>query len=159
MARVDFYHLQRWPLERALPELLERVLAGGMRAVVAAGSPERVRELDGLLWTYREDSWLPHAAAGDGDPVLQPVWLTAEAENPNSAEVLVLTDGADFAIAPPVVRCLDLFDATVPEHLEAARARWRRRRAEGHELVYWQQTAEGRWLEKAHEAGGKGTGA
>ena len=40
--RVDFYHLQSSPLERALPVLLERVLQSGKHAVVMAASEDRI---------------------------------------------------------------------------------------------------------------------
>ena len=38
MAEVGFYHLLTMPLDRALPKLLERAVAGGERVVVIAGS-------------------------------------------------------------------------------------------------------------------------
>lgn len=148
MARVDFYHLQRWPLEKALPTLLEKVLAAGHRAVVLAGSRARVEALNALLWTYDQDSWLPHGSAADGQPDLQPVWLTESDEKPNAADVLVLTDGTDSDHKAAFARCLDLFDGNDPEALEAARARWRACRGAGHETHYWQQTDRGGWQEK-----------
>lgn len=150
MARIDFYHLQKWPLERALPELLERALARGMTALVTAASPERVKDIDALLWTYREDSWLPHGAAGTGDPALQPVWVTDTAENPNGADLLVITEGADLLDPADFARCLDLFDGGIPDDVESARRRWVRHREAGHELAYWQQDGDGRWTEKAN---------
>ena len=52
MTEVSFYHLQRMPLDQALPKLLERVLERGMTAVVLAGSTERVDHLNDVLWTY-----------------------------------------------------------------------------------------------------------
>ena len=61
MTEVLFYHLEHQPLERVLPgaSLVERTLERGWRAVVQAGSEERVEALDTLLWTYREESFLP----------------------------------------------------------------------------------------------------
>ena len=56
------------PLERALPLLLEKTLERGWRAVVQAGSQERLDVLDQHLWTWREDSFLPHGTAKDGHP-------------------------------------------------------------------------------------------
>ncbi|WP_337996147.1 DNA polymerase III subunit chi [Oleispirillum naphthae] len=150
MARIDFYHLQKWPLERALPELLERALARGMTALVTAASADRVKDLDALLWTYREDSWLPHGAAGADDPASQPVWITDAAENPNGADLLVITEGADLLDPAGFARCLDLFDGGLPEDVESARRRWARYREAGHGLAYWQQDGEGRWTEKAN---------
>ena len=45
MTEVRFYHLQRKTLEDALPQILEKTLERGWRAVVMAGSEERVEAL------------------------------------------------------------------------------------------------------------------
>ncbi|MFN3076826.1 MAG: DNA polymerase III subunit chi [Alphaproteobacteria bacterium] len=148
MTRVDFYHLQKWPLERALPQLLDKVLRSGQRAVVLSASRERVEALNALLWTTPPDSWLPHGSAADGDADLQPIWLTETDHNPNRADVIVLTDGADTPRKGDYSRCLDLFNGNDPEALERARSRWRVCRDVGYELHYWQQTDSGRWQEK-----------
>lgn len=147
--QVGFYHLLRLPLDQALPRLLEKALAGGLRVVVMAGSAERVAYLDERLWTYADESWLPHGCARDGDAELQPVWLTDRDENPNGATVLVLCDGAVPARLDGYDRCLDVFDGNDPDAVAAARERWRRWKADGHVLIYYQQTERGGWEEKA----------
>jgi len=149
VTQIGFYHLTRLPLEQALPKLLEKALAAGLRVVVLAGSAERVVFLDDRLWTYADESWLPHGSARDGDPEAQPVWLTDHDENPNGATVLVACDGAKPAAVGGYARCLDLFDGNDPDAVMAARARWKQWKAEGHELVYYQQTERGGWDEKA----------
>ena len=68
MSEIAFYHLTRSPLEAALPKLLDKTLQAGKRAVVIAGSPERVEHLNGVLWSYDDASWLPHGSAKDGHP-------------------------------------------------------------------------------------------
>ncbi|HXV23548.1 MAG TPA: DNA polymerase III subunit chi [Alphaproteobacteria bacterium] len=149
MTEIGFYHLTRTPLERALPALLEKALAAGMRAVVMAGSEERIEALNQLLWSYEERSFLPHGSKRDGRPERQPVWLTTEDENPNGADCLVLTDGAVSTRVGAFRRCLDLFDGQDPDAVEAARLRWKDWKAAGHELSYWQQDESGRWQRKA----------
>lgn len=149
MTRIGFYHLTRWPLEDALPRLLEKVLAAGLRVVVLAGSPERVQSLSDRLWTYQPDSWLPHGSARDGEAALQPVWLTNEEENPNGATVLVACDGAVPTAIDGFDRCLDLFDGTDPQAVAAARLRWKQWKEAGHVLTYYQQGESGGWVEKA----------
>jgi len=149
MSRVDFYHLQKSPLERALPELLERVIANDLKAVVVAGSEARVQDLDSLLWSYRADSWLPHGSIEQGASESHPIWLTSKLENPNAAEVLVITEGVDIFDVKDFSRCLDLFDGTMGAEVEAARGRWKKAKDEGHDLIYWQQDENGRWTEKA----------
>ena len=41
-ADVMFYHLERQPLERVLPMLVEKTLERGWRAVIQVGSQERL---------------------------------------------------------------------------------------------------------------------
>lgn len=149
MTQIGFYHLLRMPLEQALPKLLEKALSAGMKAVVLAGSAERVEHLNGLLWTYDPDSWLPHGSRKDGEPDLQPVWLTDTDENPNGATALFCCDGAASARVADYTRVLDLFDGNDDQAVQAARERWKRWKADGHQLVYYQQTERGGWEEKA----------
>jgi DNA polymerase-3 subunit chi len=148
VTEIGFYHLTRTPLERALPKLLEKVVAGGMRAVVIAGSAERVEALDAALWTYEQLSFLPHGSARDGAAEEQPIWLTDKDENPNAASVLVLTDGAESAQLGAYARCLDMFDGRDADALASARNRWRALKSAGHSLAYWQQNEAGGWEKK-----------
>ncbi|MGH7045359.1 MAG: DNA polymerase III subunit chi [Stellaceae bacterium] len=148
MAEIGFYHLLSTPLERALPRLLERARAEGHVIVVRAGSAERVAQLDALLWTYDEASFLPHGSARDGNAAGQPIWLTDGDENPNGASMVVLVDGVAAGDLSAFTRCADLFDGNDPDAVAAARERWRGARAAGHALTYWQQTAAG-WGRRA----------
>jgi DNA polymerase III subunit chi len=149
MTEIRFYHLLRKTLEDALPQMLEMSLERGWRAVVMAGSPERVEALNQHLWTFRKDSFLPHGTASEGEAERQPVWLTARDENPNGASVLFLTDGAESAALAGYARVCELFDGNDGNAVAAARARWKRYKEAGHELSYWQQTARGGWERKA----------
>ena len=149
MTEVAFYHLEHAPLERVLPKLLEKAIERGYRALVRAGSPERVEALNTTLWTYDPDSFLAHGAAADGHAAEQPIYLTTGEENPNNATVLVLVDGADYADIAPFERCLDVFDGNDPAAVAAARERWSRLKGGGHQATYWQQSPEGRWEQKA----------
>ena len=148
MTEVAFYHLQVLPLERVLPRLLEKTLESGQRAVVMASSTERVEALNALLWTYHQDSWLPHGSARDGSPERQPVWLTTKDENPNGARFLFLTDGAESPNTGSFDRCFELFDGRDDAAVAAARRRWTAYRDAGHDLTYWQQTDRGSWERK-----------
>ncbi|MCC7166752.1 MAG: DNA polymerase III subunit chi [Rhodospirillales bacterium] len=150
MTAVGFYHLTRTPLEAALPKLLEKARAAGLRVLVLTGSPERSAALDSLLWTYDPDSWLVHGTAKDGleDAPLQPIWISDQDENRNQAECLVLVDGAESARLGDYARCLDLFDGRDEAAVAAARARWSKAKEAGHALTYWQQTESGGWSEK-----------
>ena len=148
MTQIGFYHLLHTPLEAALPRLLSKALDQGMRALVMAASPERVKDLDRALWTYDPKSFLPHGTAKDGWPEEQPVYLTSHEENPNGASLLVLTDGVEHGFMGAFERCLDMFDGNDAEAVAAARARWKRLAYDGHDLTYWQQSDQGGWEKK-----------
>jgi len=151
MPEVWFYHLQRQPLEHVLPVLLEKSIERNWRVVVQASSEERLDALDQLLWVYNEASFLPHGRPRDGDPEMQPILLTTETHNPNHALIRFFIDGT---LASPLLegpdaagytRVILLFDGNREEELADARAEWKRLKAAGCDLSYWQQSTAGRW--------------
>ena len=148
MTEIRFYHLSRNSLEQALPQLLEKVLERGWRAVVMAGSPERAEALAQHLWTYREGSFLPHGNAKDGFAEDQPIWLTEKDENPNGAKVLMLTDGAATQNTGTYDMICEIFDEATPGAVDSARTRWQAYKSSGANLTYWQQNEKG-WEKKA----------
>ena len=148
MAEVGFYHLLHSPLERALPKLLEKVLERGHRAIVLAGSNERVEILNTILWTYEENSWLPHGSASDGPPEAQPIFLTAEEENLNGADVLVTVDNRNPTKTQGFVRIIDMFEGQSDDLVLDARRRWQNYKDLGFKMIYWQQSETGNWEKK-----------
>ena len=150
MAEALFYHLTIHPLERALPTLIERTLEKGWRAVVRASSAERIAFLDNVLWTYRDESFLPHGCAGGETPERQPVYLTTGDEIPNQADVLFIVDQADTADFASATRTIVMFDGADEEAVAFAREQWKRAAA-AVTATYWRQDNSGRW-EKAAES-------
>lgn len=132
-----------------LPGLVERSLERGWKAVIHAGSAERVEALTQHLWTFRDDSFLAHGTKADGHASAQPIYLTDEDDNPNGAEVLFLVDGATRADISAFERSVYIFDGRDADAVEAARKAWAQAVKDGHEVTYWRQSAEGRW-EKAN---------
>jgi DNA polymerase III subunit chi len=146
---IYFYHLERRALEEVLPTLLERSLERGWRAAVQAASEERVEALNMLLWTYREESFLPHGTARDGSPETHPIYLTTGEDNPNGARVRFLVDGAVLTDVSPYARVVFIFDGRDEAAVARARADWRTAKDKGHAVSYWQQGEAGRWQRKA----------
>ncbi|MGJ3259406.1 MAG: DNA polymerase III subunit chi [Rhodospirillales bacterium] len=145
---IGFYHLTRSGLDRALPQLLQKTLGAGKRALVVLGSEERVKWYNDHLWTFDNAAWLPHGAAQDGDADMQPVWLDVTDANPNKAEFLFLADGGTSDRVADFERCFDLFDGRDDDAVADARERWKTLKDAGHELTYWQQGDRG-WEKKA----------
>lgn len=172
---ILFYHLERQTLEQTLPQLLELSLQRGWRVVVQAGSQARVDALNTHLWTYHEDSFLPHGVrvrgrgkeggkeggeedgeeggeedgAEDEFASAQPIWLTTTDETPNKADVLFLVDGAVRAEIGGFTRCIYMFDGADETALAAARVQWTQHKEQGFAAVYYQQSSAGKWEKKA----------
>jgi DNA polymerase-3 subunit chi len=150
MTEVLFYHLQRQPLEAVLPTLVAKSLERGWRAVVQAMSEERLAALDDHLWTFSDESFLPHGTERDAHPAEHPVLLTLSDGNRNEATIRFLVEGAPFpADGEAYQRVIVLFDGNDPDALAGAREQWRAVKAAGHDATYWQQDERGRWAKKA----------
>jgi DNA polymerase-3 subunit chi len=149
MTEMLFYHLTESRLEDALPPLLEKSLERGWRVVVQTGSEERRDALDQHLWTYRDESFLPHGTDISSHPNLQSVLICTDDGNANGASVRFLVDGAQPADLSVYERAVFMFDGHDQRQLEAARTHWKDLKGGEHELTYWQQTQDRRWERKA----------
>ncbi|MDO9443248.1 MAG: DNA polymerase III subunit chi [Beijerinckiaceae bacterium] len=151
---ISFYHLQMQPLEKVLPVLLEKSVERGWNVVLQTVTEERCVALNEALWTYSDESFLPHGMARDGDPEFQPIYLTNGPENPNGAQIRFFVEGADVAPAladqeSEYERLVLMFDGNDEAELARARAQWKALKGQGAVLAYFQQTDDGRWEKKA----------
>ena len=140
-----FYHIEHTSLDAAIGPLLEKCLERRWRVVIAARE-ETLDRLDGVLWTWREDSFLPHGQARS-DPKRQPILLATSADPANGAKVALLLDGLD-ADASNFDRCMVVFDGA--DELSRAKARLQYKAASdaGAVAKYFQQDQAGGWSEK-----------
>ncbi|MBL8550833.1 MAG: DNA polymerase III subunit chi [Hyphomonadaceae bacterium] len=148
MAELWFYHLEKTELEKALPPLLDKCLQRGWRAIVRGGQKERLEALDDLLWTWRDDSFVPHGV-DDRNAAKQPVLLTEKDGNPNGAKALFLIDGAPPGDIAAFERACLLFDGRDEAALEKARAHWKQAKEAGVDASYWRENARGAWEKQA----------
>ena len=146
---IWFYHLERSALDQVLPELLEKTLARGWKALVRAGQADRIEHLDGWLWSYRDDSFLAHGLADEPQAARQPVLLTTGAEAANGAEAVFLVDGAEPPVLDGYRRCILLFDGRDEAAVALARSRWRVFKGQGLPVSYWKEGAERGWEKQA----------
>lgn len=146
---ILFYHLERQPLERVLPQLVQRTLERGWRAVIETDSDDRVEALSAMLWTYADEAFLPNGTARDGHAEDQPVWITAADDNPNGACVRFFVGGAEPSAYDGLERVVLLFDGADADAVERARRIWKEAKGLGHEVSYWQQDERGRWQNRA----------
>ncbi len=149
MAEIMFYHLEHKPWEQVLPAQLSKALERGWRCVVQIGKDEQVEDVSEILWKNDVDIFLTHGSKADGAAEKQPIWLTAETDNPNNATVRFFIEGAVVGDVSNLARAAILIDGRDENAVTAARADWKRLKAEGHEISYWQQDENYRWQNKS----------
>ena len=150
MTEVRFYHLQKTPLEQALPMILEKALQGGYRALIIVPDEHIEQSLNEWLWTYKDNSFLPHGLNSDHNAKEHPVLIaTSDAENLNDADMLVLTHGCVSEKIGDFKLCCEMLNGAVQEQVTGARTRWKTYKDEGFEVTYWAQDDQGRWRKKA----------
>lgn len=150
MPEILFFHLQSRPLEQVLPTILDRAVSRGQKVVVELSSQERLSAVDDHLWTYSDESFLPHVTAMEADAAANPVVLTTQAHNPNGAQVRICAEGVRIPDAmADYERVVLIFDGDDPDALAAAREDWKKAKASGLAASYWQQDETGRWEKKA----------
>lgn len=150
MTRVDFYHLTKAPLEQVLPKLCEKAYSTKMKIKILLGTDERVEFINSLLWTYSEESFLPHGSKKDGFVEEQPIFISTNNENENNAKILILADGGyiESDALNNYERILNIFDGNNDEALNKAREYWKDIKSLGFELHYWQQKNDGSFEQK-----------
>lgn len=151
MSRIDFYHLQKLSLEEVLPKLLLKAYETGKKIKLKVGTAERGEFINSLLWTFDDESFLPHGTKKDGYSERQPIYISADDDNPNGADFLFLTDGAMVNIEDlsKFERVFNIFDGNAEDSLKSAREYWKKVKDSGAEVHYWQQNSSGKWEQKA----------
>lgn len=141
--QVDFYHLDRSPLEHVLPRIAERVVEGGGRLLVVSGDDGLAEQLDVHLWNYSAESFLPHGRAGEAGEADQPILISAVLDPLNGARNVALADGVWREEALGFDRAFYFFDG---ETIAGARAAWRALAGRGDvDPRYWKQDDNGKW--------------
>jgi DNA polymerase-3 subunit chi len=92
MTRVDFYILQdrqpdAWSLLAC--KLTEKAYKQGHKVYINTASELQLKQMDDLLWTFRDGSFLPHGRYGTDDTVEHPVLVGHDIEPEGTSDVLV----------------------------------------------------------------------
>ncbi len=149
MAEYWFYHLEASTLQQVLPDLLGKTLGKGWRAMVRLPDGANLSEWDDFLWTFRDDSFLPHGREDQGRADQQPVLLANGAKTAEGFHAVFVVDGAEIEPGPETERVMVMIDGRSSEAVSRERARWKRLSATDAKLSYWQQGERGGWEKKA----------
>jgi DNA polymerase III subunit chi len=147
MTDIKFYQLTTTPLEKALPQILRKVMDGGRRAVIQFNDVSLLKNIDDMLWVFSQKQPIPHGTKQDGFESEQPLYLTILPENPNNAESLINIGNneiGDFSYS--FSQYIDIFNGNSIEELENARARYKAHTKAQKEVIYYKQDEKGGWI-------------
>ncbi len=144
MTRIDFYSLEPdSPGDRFLLtcRLAERARTEGLRVLIHCPDAESASRLDRLLWTYRQESFLPHGLVDPANPTLDlnltPVLISRDGSPETEEQVLI-------NLAPEVPAFFSRFERVCepvdqdPGFKSAGRERFRYYRDRGYPLEHHQ---------------------
>ena len=137
-----FYHLEASTLEGALPNLLEKTLEKGWRALIKMPA-SRLQDLDEFLWTYRDEAFLPHGREDEPQADLQPILLSSETQSAKGFDAVFLIDGADLEDLDGVSRTIVMINGRSEDDVKRERGRWKVLKDQGANLAYYQQDSRG----------------
>ena len=138
--RVDFYLLDETDAggrTAVACRIAEKALRRGHRVHVHVDSPDSARRLDDLLWTWRDESFVPHAVRGADEPADAdgglPVTIGWGRVPDSDADVLLNLDPRVPDGFERFARIAEFVGGSEPDR-DAGRERFRRYRAHGCEL-------------------------
>jgi len=137
MTQVDFYILEeqvRSDRYILACRIIDKAWKKGRRIYLHTNSEAESRRMDQMLWTYRDEGFLPHAlVAHSYDPKVNPVLIGHDAEAGEEHDVLVnlATDVPPFFSR--FERVAELVDNS-PEVRKAGRNRYKLYRDRGYSL-------------------------
>lgn len=141
---VDFYLITSdEPAARWLTtcRLLENLYGQGHKVYVHCQNQQQAEMLDELLWTYKDDSFIPHNLQGDGPEPPPPVQIGCDKEPRGFNDVLI-----NFAENIPLFhakfkKILEVVSGEESEK-ETSRAHYKEYRSKGYQLQTHKLIAE-----------------
>jgi DNA polymerase III subunit chi len=136
MTRIDFYVLADGASGDRLTlacRIAERAYGDGRRVLIHCPDAALARRLDQLLWTWREESFVPHGLVGETNAALTPVLISRDGEPAAEDQVLI-------NLSPEVPEFFARFERLCepldqdPAILKAGRSRWKYYRDCGYDV-------------------------
>lgn len=96
MTRIDFYLLKENALQARNQwtcRIIDKAYQQGHHAYVQVNTLAEAQQLDDLLWTFRESSFIPHNLYGEPSELIPPIQIGIEAPPLYHKDILInLTD-------------------------------------------------------------------
>jgi DNA polymerase-3 subunit chi len=135
--KVDFYLIPAVAEKERLAfacRLVEKAYQQQHRVYIHAGTQANAHQMDEILWTYREDSFLPHNLYGEGPDTAPPIQIGFNAVPEKHRDILINLDNTVPGFYTQFIRVFELV-LNEPADQAAARERYKAYRAQGCEIT------------------------
>ena len=110
MTEIFFYKLKNLSIELFLISLIEKSISKNWNSLVLLDNIERMEEINDLMWTFNDTSFIPHGSQSDLNPDKHKVYLTCNEENPNNSNIIFSIDGIIINQPDNWKRCIYIFN-------------------------------------------------
>lgn len=134
--RVDFYLLsneEQHGCAIVACRLLEKAYLKGHRAFVFCNTQQEAEHLDELLWTFKEDSFIPHHLQGEGPEPPPPIQIGWQSEPRGFNDILFNLSSTIPSFYQKFRRIIEIV-SNDPQEKEQSREHYKQYKAQGYEL-------------------------
>lgn len=129
---IFFIRLERQEKALHVGRLAEMYFNRDQRIVILVADDEMATSLDRYLWTWKKDSFLPHAVINTtSEPCNEAIVITTLEHNPNKADVLICVSPSSPSFYKDFQLIYDFAETYDPQLADAARERFRLYREQG----------------------------
>ncbi len=109
---INFYQVDD-TVGRSIAPLLLKILEEGKKALIFVKNENLIKEIDGALWVYGRNKFIPHVTIFDKEFEMkrQPILITNLEENSNEADYLVFLDEPNEAFVSGFKRVFYFYEA------------------------------------------------
>ncbi len=137
MSQVSFYILNNVSIEQFTCQLTEKIFKKGHKIHILTTDSQQTERLDKLLWTYDEQSFLPHVAATESNNDLQretPVTISHHPKHALTSDVLINLCSEIPAFYRQFTRVAELVPSD-PQQRQTARVRYKHYQQQGNTVA------------------------
>ena len=150
MTQIIFYSTAPLQVEKTLFALLEKSLEKGNKSLLLFKDKEKCLSINEQLWTYKQNSFLPHILEDDQiyDNIDVPVYLSTKNENPFKAELLFSIDGFLPDNIDHFERVIIIIDVNDELLNEKYKTYYLDINKNFEDIVFYKSDDNGKWIEK-----------
>ncbi len=125
--KVTFYDIAPEQVLALVAKLAQAAWDKEKRLVIRCSDPHQAKAVDDHLWTFRDESFIPHEVV-DGGALRDPharIVITTRDEQPIAGDILLQLAPTELGFAATFAHVIDLVDHADEARLAASRQRYR----------------------------------